>query len=230
LINAGRESLFEEANPLPCGAAADSENNLLSLPLPRIVFLNLTIIFGGVMIRLRYLLPILTLLILLPLAIQAKEPIRTEEGVVKKVADGDTVTVVTDDGTKLKIRLYGIDAPETTKMNHRTGVVSKPGQPYGEEAYRALESKVLGKKVTVKIMDIDRYKRSVAVVYLNSRDINREIVKEGYAWAYREYLKGPYASEYIEAENEARSKHLGLWQQANPMPPWEFRKRQKKGQ
>jgi micrococcal nuclease len=64
------------------------------------------------------------------------------------------VQVVTNEGTKLKVRLYGIDAPETTKMNHRTGVVSKPGQPYGDEASRALENKVLGKKVKVQIMDI----------------------------------------------------------------------------
>jgi hypothetical protein len=51
-------------------------------------------------------------------------------------------------------------------MNRKTGVVSEPGQPYGEEAYRALESKVLGKKVKVVIMDVDRYQRMVAVLYL----------------------------------------------------------------
>ena len=43
-------------------------------------------------------------------------------------------------------------------------------------------------------MDIDRYHRMVAVLYLGDRDINREVVQEGYAWAYREYLYGPYAS------------------------------------
>ena len=50
------------------------------------------------------------------------------------------------------------------------------------------------------------------------------MVKLGYAWAYKQYLKRPYASEYIDAENEARNKKLGLWKQANPQPPWEFRK------
>jgi micrococcal nuclease len=182
------------------------------------------------MLRLKHLLPILALLVLLPLAIQAKQPIRIEEGVVKKVTDGDTVSVVTDDGTKLKVRLYGIDAPEIQHANKKTGVISKQGQPYGEEAQEALQGKVLGKKVTVKIIDIDRYKRSVSIVYLNSRDINREMVQEGLAWAYTAYLKGPYASQYIDAENDARSKHLGLWQQSNPLPPWEFRKRLRKGQ
>ncbi len=181
------------------------------------------------MLRLRPLLPVLALLILLPLCLCAKEPIRTEEGVVRQVADGDTVTVVTSEGTKLKVRLYGIDAPETAKMNRRTGVVSKLGQTYGEEAYRALEDKVLGKRVRVRIMDIDRYRRMVSVLYLDRRDINKEMVQEGFAWAYKEYLHGPYASEYIDAEREARSKHLGLWRQANPEPPWEFRKRLRMG-
>ena len=53
------------------------------------------------------------------------------------------------------------------------------------------------------------------------------MVQEGHAWAYREYLKGPYASEYIGVENEARAKKLGLWHQMNPQPPWEFRKKQR---
>lgn len=51
------------------------------------------------------------------------------------------------------------------------------------------------------------------------------MVRDGYAWAYREYLHVPYASEYIDAESEARSKRLGLWQQSNPEAPWEFRRR-----
>ncbi len=182
------------------------------------------------MVRLKRLLLILALSFLLPFLLQAKESIHTEEGVVRHVADGDTVTAVTNEGAKLKVRLYGIDAPEIQHINRRTGIVSKPGQPYGEEAYRTLESKVLGKSVKLQIMDIDRYRRMVAILYLGDRDINREMVQEGFAWAYREYLHGPYASEYIDAETEARSKHLGLWRQANPLPPWEFRKRLRKGQ
>jgi endonuclease YncB( thermonuclease family) len=54
-------------------------------------------------------------------------------------------------------------------------------------------------------------------------NINREMVIRGYAWAYREYLKGSYASEYINAENEARKMRRGLWQQMNPTLPWEVR-------
>jgi endonuclease YncB( thermonuclease family) len=126
--------------------------------------------------------------------------IRTVEGSVTAVSDGDTFKIGTIEGTRLKIRLYGIDAPETEKINRSTGMISKQGQPYGEEAFGALKSKILGKKVRVDIIDIDRYKRMVGIVYLNDRNINLEMVKEGWAWAYREYLQRPYASEYLDTE------------------------------
>ncbi len=150
--------------------------------------------------------------------------IRTVEGIATAVSDGDTFKLGTLEGTKLRVRLYGIDAPEREKINLRTGMISKHGQPYGEEAFGALKSKISDKKVRVDIIDIDRYKRMVGIVNLNGRNINLEMVKEGWAWAYREYLERPYASEYLDAEKEARDKRLGLWQQYNPRPPWEFRK------
>jgi micrococcal nuclease len=127
-------------------------------------------------VRLKRPLLILALSFLLPFLLQAKESIRTEEGVVRHVADGDTVTAVTNEGMKLKIRLYGIDAPEIQHINRRTGILARPGQPYGEEARRALEGKVLRKRVKVQIMDIDRYHRMVAVLHLGDKDINREMV------------------------------------------------------
>ena len=142
---------------------------------------------------------------------------RTVEGFVQKVSDGDTVTLITRDGTKLRVRLYGIDAPE---VQHE----KKPGQPFGEEAKRALAGKVLRKEVTLTIQDTDQYKRVVGIIKIGNRNINEEMVREGWAWAYREYLRGPYVSEFINAEREARERKLGLWQQSNPQPPWEFRK------
>lgn len=159
----------------------------------------------------------------------AKDPIRNIEGVVIKVSDGDTINVQDAMGTKVKVRLYGIDAPETEKSNKKTRKVSKPGQPYGEEAYQALNSKVYRKSIKLDIMAVDQYKRSVGIVYLNGKNINQEMVAEGYAWAYRQYLDRPHASEYIELEEQARAKRLGLWEQSNPQPPWEFRKSLKKG-
>jgi len=128
----------------------------------------------------------------------ARNPICTVDGIVTHVSDGDTVKLETAEGAKLKIRLYGIDAPEMEKISRRTGTVSKPGQPFGEEAYEALKSKMLDSKVKVDIMAIDRYKRMVGIVYLDNKNINLEMVKEGWAWAYREYLDRPYASEYLD--------------------------------
>lgn len=173
-----------------------------------------------------------TLLILalavIPSQIEAKSPIRTIEGTVIKVSDGDTINVKDDLGTKIKVRLYGIDAPETEKSNKKTGRISKPGQPYGEEAWKALDKKVFRKRVKLDVMDIDRYKRLVSLVWLNNRNINKEMVVEGWAWAYKQYLDTPYASEFIGLEAQARAMHLGLWQQSNPQPPWGFRKSLKK--
>ena len=64
--------------------------------------------------------------------------IRTVTGTVTKVSDGDTIHLTTPEQTKLKARLYGIGAPETSKINNRTGQVNKPAQPYGEESWKAL--------------------------------------------------------------------------------------------
>jgi endonuclease YncB( thermonuclease family) len=139
---------------------------------------------------------------------------------VTKVLDGDTFHCIPDqiiagvrihkDGS-ISVRLYGIDAPEKD-------------QPYGIEAGNSLKELVKEKIVKLDIKDIDRYGRAVALVYVGSLNVNLEQVKRGLAWAYLEYLGSPYISEYYSAEKEARSKGLGLWNQANPTPPWEWRK------
>lgn len=141
---------------------------------------------------------------------------RTIDGMVKAVYDGDTVLLATREESRLKVRLYGIDAPETRKPD-------KPGQPYGAISRRTLMYKIMGRQVSAEIVDIDQYKRAVAIIRYGGRDINREMVAEGMAWAYRQYLHGSYESEYIGAENLARSRRAGLWREPNPQPPWEFR-------
>lgn len=167
------------------------------------------------------------LLLLTALPAYAKAPIRVIDGTVSRVSDGDTVQVVDQLGTKVKVRLYGIDAPETEKRNRKTGLVSKQGQPYGQEAFEALQGKVGGQRIRTEVVDIDRYKRAVSVVWLGERNINKEMVREGFAWAYRQYLDRPHASEYLQAEEQARRERRGLWRQSNPQPPWEFRKMQR---
>jgi len=147
---------------------------------------------------------------------------RLIEGMVRAVYDGDTVLLATREDNRLKVRLYGIDAPETAKPD-------SPGQPFGEIARRTLMYKIMGRQVTAEIMDMDRYRRTVAVIRYAGRDINREMVVEGMAWAYRQYLQAPYASEYIGAEEVARARHKGLWRDDNPLPPWEFRQARENG-
>lgn len=141
------------------------------------------------------------------------------QGKVMQVKDGDTIVVSPVEGGQFFIcRLYGIDAPETAKR-------SKDGQPYSEEATNELKRLILGQTVNVELAGSKTYNREVCIIRKNGQDINLEMVKRGYAWAYKQYLKRPHASEYIDAEKEARSQRLGLWRETNPQPPWEFRKR-----
>lgn len=145
-------------------------------------------------------------------------------GKVMKVTDGDTVVISPiEGGPFFKCRLYGIDAPETPKYGRR-GRLLKPGQPYGEGATMELKKLILGETVNVTLTGAKTYNREVCRIFKDGMDVNLEMVKRGYAWAYKHYLNRPYASEYIDAETAAREKHLGLWQDANPSPPWEFRK------
>ena len=140
---------------------------------------------------------------------------------VMQVKDGDTLVVSPVDGGQFFIcRLYGVDTPEITHGR-------KPGQSYGEEAAKELKRLTLGQTVEVTTTGAKTYNREVCIIKKVGQDINLEMVKKGYAWAYRQYLKRPYASEYIDAETLAREKRLGLWKDSNPTPPWEFRKRQR---
>lgn len=145
----------------------------------------------------------------------------TLRGMVKAVHDGDTVVLVGRGTGRVTVRLYGVDAPETRKPD-------SPGQPFGSQAKRVLMFKVLGKEVTAEVQDRDQYGRTVGVLKLAGRDINAEMVTEGMAWAYRQFLQGPYASRYIQLEEQARRQRRGLWRDSNPQPPWEFRRGQKK--
>ncbi len=143
---------------------------------------------------------------------------RVVAGKVVRVADGDTLSVASRGHRAVTVRLYGIDAPE---VRHR----ERPGQRFGREARQALKALTLGRNVRVEVVDVDTHGRVVGVVYESGVNINRAMVGEGWAWAYRRYLAAPYASEFIGAEREARAKRLGLWMESNPMPPWEFRRR-----
>jgi len=69
------------------------------------------------------------------------------------------------------------------------------------------------------------FRLMVSIIWLEKRNINLEMVKEGYAEAYRKYLKEPYSSEFINAEQDARSKRKGIWGLGDYERPSEFRER-----
>jgi len=116
---------------------------------------------------------ITALLLLLPLmmvlAHHAHAAIRTVTGTVTKISDGDTIQVITPEQTKLKIRLYGIDAAEMPGTDT---------QRYAPDARKALEGKIKGRQVKLDIIDVDKYRRMVCIVWLDDRNINLEMIRE----------------------------------------------------
>lgn len=137
-------------------------------------------------------------------------------GMVRTVYDGDTVLLTTKEQSRFKVRLYGIDAPET-------GTRQQAGQPFAAVARRTLMYKILGRQVSAEVVDTDQHHRAVAILRYGGRDINREMVVEGLAWAYDRYLQEPYGAEYRAAEQTARSRRRGVWSMTAPTAPWEFR-------
>jgi len=141
-------------------------------------------------------------------SVLAAEP-ETFTAKVVGVSDGDTLTVLNGAKVQTKIRLNGIDAPESK-------------QDFGSRAKEALSGKVFGREVRLVKRDVDRYGRTVADVYVGERHINLELVAEGWAWHYVKYA--PQDKGLADAEAAARAKHSGLWAGDSPIAPWDFRK------
>jgi micrococcal nuclease len=133
-----------------------------------------------------------------------------QTGKVVGVSHGDTITVLVNK-TQVKVRLYGIDCPEN-------------GQDFGNRAKQFASEMVFGKFVTIEVIDIDRYGRSVANVLIDGKSLNEEVVKAVYAWVYPQYCKTSVCKIWYQHESETRSNKIGLWNHTNPMPPWEFRR------
>lgn len=127
---------------------------------------------------------------------------------VLSVTDGDTLRASIE-GETYKVRLYGIDTPET-------------GQPFGNAATKALQDMLQTAEITIKKRDEDRYGRLVAIVYANGENVNEQLVAGGHAWWYRDYAT--LNPRLALAEFNARRNDRGLWQNENPTPPWEWRK------
>jgi micrococcal nuclease len=133
--------------------------------------------------------------------------VQSIRGKVVGITDGDTLTVLDTDEKQHKVRLEGIDAPESH-------------QAYGTLARKALSAKTFQKDVVVETHGQDKYGRTLGHIFADGHWINRELVQEGWAWHYREYSKSEVLAD---AESEARTSHAGLWKDANPTAPWDFR-------
>ena len=134
-------------------------------------------------------------------------------GKVIKVSDGDTITVLDENKQKYKIRLKGIDAPESQ-------------QTYGDISTQSLFELVYDKDVIVSWDKKDKYYRILGKVQIDGLDVNHEQLKKGLAWYYKQYEKDLTLEDresYANAENSARENKIGLWQDENSIPPWDFR-------
>ena len=166
-------------------------------------------------------------LFLLPILFLSFAQAETIQCKVVGVTDGDTITCLTDQKERIKVRLYQIDAPEA-------------GQAYSWKAKKNLHKMVNEMIVKVEVNGTDKYDQTLGTVLtdqcwqgimcaprlydLPPRNINLDMIKLGYAWYYPFDEKNP---QYIKAEKEAREAGHGLWADKNQVPPWEWRKQRK---
>lgn len=127
---------------------------------------------------------------------------------VVQITDGDTVGVIDAEKNYFKVRLSGIDAPERK-------------QAFSDKSKEALAGKVFEKELILKESGKDRYGRTLGVLLLDGRNINREMVAEGWAWQFVRYDK---SAELRTAEDSAKQKRIGLWADPAPIAPWDYRK------
>jgi endonuclease YncB( thermonuclease family) len=112
-------------------------------------------------------------------------------------------------GKAQTIRLYGIDTPEKA-------------QAYGTRAKQFTSTLAFGKPVKVFSKGMDRYGRVLAWIFVGSTCVNAQLVSNGLAWWYRQY--SPNEAKLAQLEAQARSARRGLWADAAPVAPWEYRR------
>ena len=127
------------------------------------------------------------------------------------ITDGDTVRVrIGDEGNyrEEKVRLDQVDAPER-------------GQPFGEKSRQYLAGLVHGRTLTLDYSSRDRYGRLVGTLLIDGKSMNAEMVRAGFAWVYRRYMKD---ENLLLLEAAARENERGLWADPHPVPPWQWRR------
>lgn len=130
---------------------------------------------------------------------------------VVAVKDGDTIVVLFK-GKQIKIRLDHVDCPEI-----------RNSQPFGRAAKNFTSDLCFGQMVTVlNKKKFDRYSRLIAVIINEEgKNLNKELLQAGYAWHFKRYSSD---AEYDTLEMDARHHRRGLWQDKNPIAPWNWRK------
>lgn len=128
---------------------------------------------------------------------------------VVHISDGDTVQVEpVNGGDRITIRLQGIDCPELK-------------QPSGMAAKAFLNDALLFREVEVTESGKDRYGRTVAILRTGENTVQEILLRNGLTWVYPRYCKN--CNNWKRLQREARKNRVGLWQDENPMPPWEWR-------
>ncbi|MFD2247119.1 thermonuclease family protein [Pontibacter ruber] len=144
---------------------------------------------------------------------RTRKPETTVGDKVVGVKDGDTFELLRN-GQTVTVRLFGVDTPEKN-------------QAYGQRAKQFASDLAFGKSVRLIEHNKDRYGRTVGTIILpDGRNLNEELVREGYAWHYKAYSND---TRLANLEADARRFKRGLWQDPNPIPPWEFRKVKRSG-
>lgn len=134
-------------------------------------------------------------------------------GKVVFVIDGDSITVLADDGKPYPVRLFGIDAPDLK-------------QPFGQQSAERLGKELMGKDVTLISHYVDRKGRYYADVFLRGEDVALGQIGHGMAWfSNSERCNESFDRRtlYLSTESSAKTERLGLWRDPNPLPPWNYR-------
>lgn len=125
------------------------------------------------------------------------------------VLDGDTIEVLDREKNRHKVRLAQIDAPEKA-------------QPFGAKSKEYLSSLVYKKDVIIDWQQKDRYDRLLAIIHVDKKNINYDMVINGFAWAYERYVTDEV---YRTAQRHAQTRKVGLWSHPNPVEPWNWRRK-----
>jgi endonuclease YncB( thermonuclease family) len=148
----------------------------------------------------------------------------TLSGRVVGISDGDTLTVLVEK-RHVKVRIKGIDAPEK-------------GQPFAERSKQNLARMAFQKDARLECHKKDQYGREVCKVWVQpsdcptcgkTLDVGHAQVIAGMAWWFRKYIREQTLEDggrYESSEEEARLRRLGLWNDPQPIPPWEWRRQE----